>query len=155
MKKNGVICAIDVNDFDQNVIELAATYARHFGVDVDLLHVTLIPDPSTAAWPAYVGSPNLLIRENQMLQKITTSVPEVEIHVHQLSGMPSQEILEFVERNEPRLLVLGTHGRTGLARVFGSVAAGVMRHAKCPVMVLRQLTDQENPVKEDLAEIDQ
>ncbi len=146
-EQGGVICAIDVNDYDQNTIDLAATYARHFGLDVDLLHVTLIPDPGTAAWPAYVGSPNLLIRDSRKLQQVATQVPNVELRCHQLSGLPAQEILEFVQRNPPRLLVLGTHGRSGMARIFGSVAAKVMRHASCPVMVLRKLSDHTIPVK--------
>ena len=152
--KNNVICAIDVNDYDQNVIDLAATYARHFGVEVDLLHVTLIPDPGTAAWPAYVGSPNLLIRDSRKLAEVATKVPDVEVHCHQLSGLPAQEILEFAERNQPKLLVLGTHGRKGLARIFGSVAARVVRNAQCPVMVLRQLTEKETEIDNPLAEIE-
>ena len=154
-KSGGVICAIDVNDYDQSVIDLAATYAKHFGVAVDLLHVTVIPDPGTAAWPAYVGSPNLLIRDSRKLQQVTSGVPGVELNCHQLTGLPAQEILDFVKRNKPRLLVLGTHGRKGLARILGSVAAKVIRHADCPVLVLRQLTGKEAPpIEKPVAEIE-
>lgn len=138
MKKNGVICAIDVNDFDQDVIDLAAEFAGQFGVVLDLLHVTLFPDPANAAWPAYLGSPNEIIRDNRRLREIGTVVEGVEVRHHHLSGLPVEKILEFAERNEPRLLVLGTHGRQGIQRIFGSVASKVLRMADCPVMVLRQ-----------------
>lgn len=138
MKPNGVICAIDVNNYDQDVIDLAATFAGIFNVDLDLLHVSLYPDPKTAAWPAYLGSPNVIIQDNRRLKQINSNVKNAVVHRHHLSGMPWEKILEFVERNNPRLLILGTHGRRGLKRILGSVANKVMRHAKCPVMVLRQ-----------------
>jgi universal stress protein A len=143
--KNGIVCAIDVNEYDQSVVDLAATYAAHFGVDLDLLHVTMIPDPATAAWPAWVGSPNLLIRDHERLQLVRTGVAGVHIRRHQLSGLPAQEILEFADARQPRLLVLGTHGRHGLARLLGSVANTVLRHANCPVMILRQLSKKKTP----------
>ena len=138
MKKNGVICAIDVNDFDQNVVDLAAMFAKQFGVDLDLLHVTLFPDPSNAAWPGYLGSPNTIIQDNHRLRAVTTHEKGVQVHHHHLSGLPAEKVLGFVERNEPQLLVLGTHGRQRLQRVLGSVATKILRHASCPVMVLRQ-----------------
>jgi len=138
MKENGVICAIDVNDYDQDVIDLAAEFAKQFDVDLDLLHVSLFPDPNNAAWPAYLGSPNAIIEDNRRLRKVKCNVEGVEVHPHHLSGIPTEKLLEFVNRNKPRLLVMGTHGRSGLKRIFGSVASKVLRHANCPVMVLRQ-----------------
>ncbi len=146
MKKKGVVCAIDVNDYDPDVIDLAADFAKRFGVELNLIHVTLFPDPTKAAWPAYVGSPNELIKDNQRLRKISNSVNKIEVHFHHLSGNPSEQILKFVRDNEPQLLVLGTHGRHGLWRFLGSVALKVLRHATCPVMVLRQRLGKPNPV---------
>lgn len=47
-------------------------------------------------------------------------------------------ILEAVRETEAELIVMGTHGRTGLARLFmGSVAEHVLRHATCPVVTVR------------------
>ena len=138
MKKNAVICAIDVYDFDQDVIDLAAEFARQFGVDLDILYVSLFPDPSNASWPGYLGSPGTFIQDNQQLRKIGTQVEDVDVHHHHLAGLPADKIINFVQRNEPRLLVVGTHGRRGISRLLGSVATKVLRKAQCPVMVLRQ-----------------
>lgn len=138
MKKNGLICAIDIYDFDQDVIDLAAEFAHAEGIDLDLLYVSMFPDPSNAAWPAYLGSPQSFIQDNQLLREIQTNVDGVDVHHHHLAGLPSEKIINFANRNKPRLLVLGTHGRQGLSRLFGSVASKVMRRAACPVMVLRQ-----------------
>lgn len=138
MSQSRVVCAIDANDFDQQVVDLGAEFAQMFGVELDLVHVTLFPDPTNAAWPAYLGSPDALIEDHRLFRKIATRFPNVVLHYHHLSGTPSKQILEFVDRNQPQLLVLGTHGRRGLARLLGSTASHVMRHASCPVIVLRQ-----------------
>ncbi len=138
MKKNGIICAIDVNDFDQDVVDAAATFARHFGVDLDLVHVTLFPDPANSAWPGYLGSPDTMINDNRRLRAVQTNIAGVNVHHHHLSGYPTEKLLAFIKKNEPQLLVLGTHGRRGLARLFGSAASKILRRATCPVMVLRQ-----------------
>lgn len=133
-----VMCAIDVNDFDQDVIELASSFAEQFGVALDLVHVTLFPNPDHAAWPGYLGSPEQLIRDNQRLRNICPEKHEVQIYRHHLAGLLVEKILSFIERTQPQLLVLGTHGRRGLSRVFGSVAGQLVRKAPCPVLVLRQ-----------------
>jgi universal stress protein A len=56
-----------------------------------------------------------------------------------LEGEPAREVVQFAEREHVDLIVLGTHGRTGLARVLmGSVAENVVRRAPCPVLVVKQ-----------------
>ncbi|WP_035994623.1 universal stress protein [Leptolyngbya sp. KIOST-1] len=53
-------------------------------------------------------------------------------------GNPSSEIIDYAEANGIDLIVISSHGRTGLSRFFlGSVAERVVRFARCPVLVLR------------------
>jgi nucleotide-binding universal stress UspA family protein len=53
-------------------------------------------------------------------------------------GAPAEEIAQFAQRDQSELIVLPSHGRTGLARLMiGSVAERVVRLAHCPVLVLR------------------
>ena len=53
-------------------------------------------------------------------------------------GIPAREIVRTAEESKTDMLVLGTHGRTGVARLFlGSVAAGVVATASCPVLTVR------------------
>jgi nucleotide-binding universal stress UspA family protein len=55
-----------------------------------------------------------------------------------LSGHPADAIVRCARRFRPEVLVIATHGRTGLKRfVMGSVAERVVRHAPCPVLVVR------------------
>jgi universal stress protein A len=144
MHENGVICAIDVNDFDQDIVDLGAYFAKQFGVNLDIVHVTLFPDPTISTWPAFVGSPNLMIKDNRRLMLISTNVPGVEVRHHQLAGIASEKLLEFVEAHEPRLLVMGTHRRKGISKWLGSVASTMLRHAPCPVVVFRQRQNSQD-----------
>jgi universal stress protein A len=54
------------------------------------------------------------------------------------SGSPFAEILKYARESACDLIVLGTHGRTGLAHLLmGSVAENVVRHSACPVLTIR------------------
>lgn len=60
--------------------------------------------------------------------------------------MSVDEIAEFSERENLDLIVMASHGRTGLVRVvMGSIAEGVMRKAQCPVLVVKQPVDDPKP----------
>ncbi len=64
------------------------------------------------------------------------SIPGVEKAV--VSGLPFEEIIGYVREKGIDLVVMGTHGRSGIDRVlFGSTAARVVRSAPCPVMTVR------------------
>lgn len=55
-----------------------------------------------------------------------------------LKGIPADKILNYAEENNIDLIVMGTHGLTGIKRfLIGSVAESVVRHSKAPVMVIR------------------
>ena len=56
-------------------------------------------------------------------------------------GVPFQEILDTAKKRQVDLIIMGTHGRTGLVHVLlGSVAEKVVRLAPCPVLIARQPT---------------
>lgn len=148
-----VACAIDVYDYDQNVIDLAATYAEHFGTALDLIYVTAAAEFKSDLWPKPVGSASQLIADSRRLESCDTTVPGISVHKHHLSGLPDRAIIEFCLDRSPELLVLGTHGRKGVAKIFGSVAVHVMRRVQCPVMVLRQLQNQETDYETSRQEV--
>jgi nucleotide-binding universal stress UspA family protein len=56
-----------------------------------------------------------------------------------VTGNPSSEIIDYAEGNQIDLIVISSHGRTGISRFFlGSVAERIVRFAHCPVLVLRR-----------------
>ena len=65
-------------------------------------------------------------------------LPGVAIHPDVAEGIPAEEILRAARDKDVDLIVMGTHGRTGLAHVFmGSIAEKVVRRAPCPVLTVR------------------
>jgi nucleotide-binding universal stress UspA family protein len=62
----------------------------------------------------------------------------VEIESVILEGNPANEIVDFAEKNDIELIVMGSHGKTGIQRfLIGSVAENVVRHSKKSVLVVK------------------
>lgn len=60
------------------------------------------------------------------------------VHVTTTIGNPALEVARFAEATEADMVVVASHGRTGLARVaIGSVAERIVRHCQCPVLVIK------------------
>lgn len=82
----------------------------------------------------------------QRLEDMTNNlVPEGMIcDTYLIHGTPFYEIVQFAEREQVDLIVIGTHGRTGLKKViFGSTAAKVIQKASCPVLSVRHPEDTD------------
>jgi universal stress protein A len=76
---------------------------------------------------------------------------EVGIHTRVRSGSPAAEILELSRQLPADLIVISTHGNTGLTHMFlGSVAEQVIRRAPCPVLVVREQEREFIPLLPDL-----
>ena len=71
---------------------------------------------------------SLLIREH----------PELKVEIRVRTGVPFREICRCAEEENVRLIVIGTHGRTGLSHLLiGSTAERVVQHASCPVLTIK------------------
>ncbi len=78
-----------------------------------------------------------------MKQKLRSSIPEeirccINVEILIRAGIPFEEILKAARDKETDLIVMGTHGRTGITHmVIGSVAEKVIRNAPCPVLSIK------------------
>jgi nucleotide-binding universal stress UspA family protein len=74
----------------------------------------------------------------RMLAEVVPTDPTVEYEHRLLSGGPAEAIVNLAEKEDVAMIVMPTHGRTGLMRVlFGSVAEEVVRKAKVPVLTVK------------------
>jgi len=71
---------------------------------------------------------------DQMLEQV--SYPENLITTEVISGHPVNTIIDFASENNVDLIVMGSHGRRGLARLLGSSTNGVVNHAPCDVLTV-------------------
>jgi nucleotide-binding universal stress UspA family protein len=74
----------------------------------------------------------------RMLREVKPTDPAVQFEHRLLLGDPASEIVRLAEEEHAEMIVMGTHGRTGLRRLLmGSVAEAVVRRATCPVLCLK------------------
>lgn len=70
----------------------------------------------------------------------------LEVEDEIVHGDPAAEIVRVADEREVDLIVVSSHGRTGLGRIiFGSTAEAVVRHAMCPVLVVKPPPPEEEP----------
>jgi len=103
----------------------------------DIGTISLAPDSTpTTIRRDYVDEALLQMRE--LVPPFFSGVWETEI----ASGAPADAIVRLARERQVDLIVMGTHGRTGLSHVLlGSVAEKVLREAPCPVLIIRDRTD--------------
>lgn len=125
---------------------LACSLARDHGARVVVLHVAA-PPVAFSEFGAYVaaeGSKAALLADLRRLRPARNDVP---VEHWLMDGDPAGEIVCHAEATECDLIVMGTHGRTGLGRMFlGSVAEQVMRRAPCPVLTVKASVRTDAPL---------
>ena len=139
-----ICCALDFSETSRLAMAEAAELARRCGAELTLLHVRsplaqvssaelLVPARALEELAQVDLARDLAVWRTEAERIATTGVRTVL-----LTGDPATEILRHARAHGVDLLVVGTHGRTGLRRfVLGSVAEHVVRQAPCPVMVVR------------------
>ena len=88
----------------------------------------------------YYGVQNPAVEDlERMLRAIKPVDPAVAFEHRLVNGDPATEIVRLAEEEGVDMIVLGTHGRTGLYRLLmGSVAEAIVRRAMCPVLTFKQ-----------------
>lgn len=134
-----ILVPIDFGEPSDHAIELALTMALRFDAKVTLLHVAWLPPYYYSAYAEGLAYPmeEMEVRAQtalgEQVEKAKARYGRVDALLK--SGQPWEKILEAVRESGADLLVMGTHGRRGLSRMFlGSVAEKVVRHSPIPVL---------------------
>ena len=139
MNYKKILFATDFSPASETALQYATSLARDSGATLLIAHVEELPMPYAGgemyfAQPEY---PNPEIR--RMLDDVVPTDKNVRYEHRLVMGSAADDIVRIAEEEEADLIVIGTHGRTGLKRVLmGSVAECVMRLAKCPVLTIKQ-----------------
>lgn len=128
----------DLSDSARPALELACALARDYKAELIVVHVvppTRVFAPDGIAVPFPTEQPyETLVR----LAKVHPIDPQVKADHRLLEGEPAEEILKVARDVNADMIVMGTHGSSGLTRLLvGSVAESVMRKAPCPVLTIR------------------
>jgi nucleotide-binding universal stress UspA family protein len=133
----------DFSEHSQAALEVAKDLARRLESELHLLHVVTPPIYASAygaAVPPQIDMEPIRTSVMESLREITERAGDapVKMTAHVIEGLNiAATIQEFASKHTADLIVMGTHGRTGLAHVFlGSVAERTLRHAPCPVLTV-------------------
>ena len=144
-----ILSATDFSEDSELAVGYAEELARRYGAELILLHVDQALPPvmvSPEIGPVMdVGAMTRIAEEQRVmaqkeLDKIVNRAREGGLKARSLLkvGSPFLEILHSAQGEGADLIVLGTHGRTGIAHVLmGSVAERVVQKAPCPVLTIR------------------
>jgi nucleotide-binding universal stress UspA family protein len=137
-----ILIAVDESAFAARAADVGFELARSLGAEVALIHAV---DPSVVAYAPEGGIPasELIALGQQDGRKLLAALgqraslqPAPLQFVH--TGKPATEIVKAARDWPADLIVIGSHGREGVGRLLlGSVAEAVMRHAACPVLIVR------------------
>jgi universal stress protein A len=141
-----ILVPVDFSSPSRAALEHAAGLAERMDAELLILH----------AWeqPAYLGPEGVVLTapgvvhpgldevrrsiEREVAQFVKGVALPAGTEVRVLQGRPQDAILAAAAEPRVDLIVMGTHGRSGLAHlIVGSVAEAIVRHAPCPVMTLR------------------
>ncbi len=140
-----ILLATDFSSCSERALQYAVSVARHYDATLYLAHV--VPEEMPASAPTTASRPSLRRAEQEMANLLTSGV---------LRGVPHQVLLstgvlwncvqKMITENSVDLVVVGTHGRTGVRKLMlGSAAEEIFRKSPCPVLTVGPQVHDEAP----------
>jgi nucleotide-binding universal stress UspA family protein len=144
-----IICPVDFSEPSDAALISAVELAEHYSASIILVHAITELDPTPS--PAYTLNHHLMDQIPQIMGQMTENAHKamqdlIKNHVegripseHRVViGDPAENIVELAENEKADMIVMSTHGRSGIKGLFfGSVAEKVVRSAACPVLTMR------------------
>jgi nucleotide-binding universal stress UspA family protein len=139
-----ILVPTDFSKHSENALAYASAFAEKFNAELYLLHVVqdlalFVPEAVSAA-PVAPPVEQLTSAVREALDRIIDKhqLSRFTVHAEVREGSPFYEIIRFARETDIDLIIMGTHGHSGLVHVLlGSVAEKVVRKAPCPVLTVR------------------
>jgi len=144
MPAQHILVPIDFSPNAEHAFDYALTLAHTLQARLTLVHVIdPLPVGSIEIMPfTYLHDLEAKITDLMTTYRDRVTAAGLQNDYVIVHGVPFQRIIETARTAHVDLIILGTHGRTGLSHVLlGSVAERVVQHAPCPVLVVRLPTD--------------
>ena len=141
IKLERIVVPTDFSDCAKQALAYGSELAKRFGAQLHLVHVTQ-PPAAVYAYAAPLPEAALYPEEAAEKELAELEVPDADelskVERTVLRGVPFVEIVRHAKQNDADLIVMGTHGRSGLQHMLmGSVSEKVVRKASCPVLTVR------------------
>ncbi len=134
-----ILVPVDFSSHSERAVQRAAMLARESNATLTLLHVVedflLYDDFYNPVMPVQIGYEETLM--DAASERLTQWAKEMKLDSAQIEVLPgsaSNSILTYAEAQEVDLIVMGSHGRKGIAKLLGSTTNSVLNHARCEVL---------------------
>lgn len=136
-----ILCPVDFSAPSRNALRYANEFAKAMNAKITVMHV-IQPQPIAADVNVPYVPLEIELEKNakEDLARIVKEEVQEGVLVEQVMafGLPSDCVIAQAQKENVDLIILGTHGRTGISRLLmGSTAENVIRHATCPVLVVK------------------
>jgi len=155
-----ILVTTDFSDFSTAAVEYASSFALLYGAKIHLVHVIesgLTVGVGNVELSTSVPPPELEANAVEEMRKFVYWRLQNNTNLEQviLYGEPYKEIVQYSQEHEIDLIVIATHGRTGLAHILmGSVAEKIVRLSSVPVLAVKPLEFRERILKKEDVEED-
>jgi nucleotide-binding universal stress UspA family protein len=144
-----ILWPTDFSPLSMKAADYARGFQEMFGADLHIVHVSQPPVIPPPGFPSLSPADLSTWQTEQhraahsQLQRLANELFKGErVKIENLAGNPWHEICEYARRNGVDLIIIATHGLTGLKHVLiGSVAERIVQHASCPVLVVKSLKE--------------
>ena len=141
-----ILLAVDFFEQCDPVIHRAQELAARYQAKLSIVHVVDSLPMIDAGYGADIPfnmdlTTELMAEAKKRLGKLAQKLDVTEDNLWLEMGSPKTEIVRVAKENKVDLIVLGSHGRHGLALILGSTANGVLHHADCDVLAVRLRDD--------------
>ncbi len=138
-----ILCPVDHSDCSKEALKYAVSFAMKDNSKLYLMHVIDIRafDESIDTMTPQIPDGETL---KQLKTKLLDCIPEeirddMDVEAIVVQGVPFVEIISTAKENDIDMIVIGSHGRTGITHMMmGSVSEKVVRKAPCPVLTVRK-----------------
>lgn len=143
-----ILCPIDFSEFTDETLLYALDIAKKYDAELHLIHV--IPNLNYfTPYESFFTPENLIVVEKNMEAEVNKDfediMKKIDVPVKKVvkNGAAFVEIIDYAKSESIDLIIIGTHGRTGLEHILiGSVAERVIRKSPCPVLTVRPKSRQ-------------
>ena len=139
-----VLIPTDFSDYSAEGLKYGCALAEKFEAEIHLLHVLEMHPSTTPTFGGGLALTNFVQESKEAANQALSKLPTTEwssgrsIVRATADGSPFVEIIRYAKDNDIDLIVMGTHGRSGLTQMLiGGVAEKVVRKSPCPVLTVR------------------
>jgi nucleotide-binding universal stress UspA family protein len=142
MDIKSILLPVDFSPASGEAFRIATALARQFRATLHVIHVLDVTDLKRAMKCARYLSDAVWDEERRdirdRLEEMRALFPDVQIVTETVTGQADEEIVNYAKQHCVSLIVVGSHGRSGVQRaIMGSVAELLMRSAPCPILVVK------------------